>query len=199
MAKAVMVTYGDSTVSFSPTRVDRSKIYGARKRIAVDGGGRDCTRASLTADGSQLLLSGMTAQAYFTSEGRWVTRNEMVGLDADGNKVDTKPSTLGVEQIVEGPVDPTEVLGLELQSVFFLEPEATSPKLLVQLKAGDVFKCPFNYSAGLQVETAYLVANDDGVFALVGKLMNEHWVDEGETFVAPEVEEDADDLDFDTL
>jgi hypothetical protein len=29
--------------------------------------------------------------------------------------------------------------------------------------------------------------------------MNEHWVDEGETFVAPEVEEDADDLDFDTL
>jgi hypothetical protein len=199
MAKAVIVKHAGETISFAPTKVDRAKIYGARKRIAVDAAGHDCTRASLTADGSQLLVSGMIAQAYFTGEGRWVTRNEMVGLDADGNKVDTKPSTLGIEQAVEGPVDPTEVLGLALQSVFFLEPEATSLKLLEQLKAGGVFKCPFNYTTGLEIETAYLVANDDGVFALVGKPIDEHWVQEGETFVAPEVEEDTDDLDFEAL
>ena len=199
MAKSVLVNYLGETVSFTHARVDRAKIYGARKRIAVDGAGRDCARASLTTDGSQLLVSGMTAQAYFTAEGRWVTRGEMVGLDADGNKVDTKPSTLGLEQVVEGPINPNEVLGMELQSVFILETESTSSKLFVQLKAGDVFKCPFNYAAGLEVETAYLVANEEGVFALVGKSVNEHWVDEGETFVAPEVEEDADDLDFDAL
>ena len=40
------------------------------------------------------------------------TRDEMVGLDADGNKVDTKPSTLGVEQIVEGPVQGTVLTSL---------------------------------------------------------------------------------------
>ena len=199
MVKAVIVKYGDETISFAPTRVDRAKIYGARKRIAVDAAGRVCTRAALTADGSQLLASGMTAQAYFTGEGRWVTRSEMVGLDVDGNKVDTKPSTLGVEQAVDGPVDPVEVLGLELKSVFFLEPEATSLKLLEQLKAGEVFRCLFNYASGLETETAYLVANDDGLFALVGKPIDEHWVEEGETFVAPEVEEDADDLDFEAL
>ena len=96
MAKAVIVKHAGETISFAPTKVDRAKIYGARKRIAVDAAGHDCTRASLTADGSQLLVSGMIAQAYFTGEGRWVTRNEMVGLDADGNKVDTKPSTLGI-------------------------------------------------------------------------------------------------------
>lgn len=79
MAKAVMVTYGDSTVSFSPTRVDRSKIYGARKRIAVDGGGRDCTRASLTADGSQLLL---IFPKYMTTD-RSLMRYISIGLIGD--------------------------------------------------------------------------------------------------------------------
>ena len=69
MAKQVLVNHLGESMSFAPTRVDRAKIYGARKRIAVDVEGRNCTRASLTADGGQLLVSGMTAQAYFTNEG----------------------------------------------------------------------------------------------------------------------------------
>lgn len=199
MAKPVIVTSGGETVTFAPTRVDRSKIYGSRKRIAVDSIGRACTRAALTADGSQLLVSGMTAQGHFTSEGRWVARTEMVGLDADGNTVETKPSTLGVPQAVEGPVDPLEVLDLDLESVFSLEPEQASGKLLEKLKSGEIFKCPFSYAAGLEVDTAYLLANAEGIFALVGKPIVEWWVEEGEVFVPPDVEEEADDLDFEAL
>ena len=199
MAKPVIVTSGSETITFSPTRVDRSKIYGARKRIAVDSGGRVCTRAALTADGSQLLVSGMTAQGYFTTDGCWVARNEMVGLDTEGNVVEMKPSTLGVPQAVEGPVDPIEVLDLEIESVVWLEPEHASGGLIDKLKSGEVYKCPFNYAAGLEVETAYLVANDEGVFALVGKPVLERWVEEGEVFVPSEGEEEAEDLDFEAL
>lgn len=199
MAKPVIIKHNEETAFFSPTRVDRAKIYGVRKRIAVDTLNRSCTRAALTADGSQLLFSGMTAQAYFNSGGIWVTRNEMVGIDPEGNVVDTKPSTLGLEQVLKGPIDPAEILNLELQSVFFLDSEETPPMLLEHLKAGNVFKFPFNYAAGLEVETAYLVSNDEGIFALVGKPIDDHWVDEGETFVAPEDEEETDDFDFEDL
>ncbi len=199
MAKSVLITYGGESLSFSPTRVDRAKIYGARKRIATDGKGRTCTRAALSADGSQLLVSGMTAQGYFAGDGRWVMRNEMVGIDIEGNQVETKSSTLGVPQVVEGPVDPFEILDLAVEGVFWLEPEQGASSLLDKLKGGDVYKFPFNYAAGLEVETAYLIANDEGFFALVGKPTMGHWLEEGEVFVPSEVEEETDDLDFEAL
>ena len=199
MAKSVILTSGAETLAFSATRVDRSKVYGTRKRIAVDSDGRACTRAALTADGDQLLISGMVAQGHFTSDGLLVARKEMVGLDVEGNTVDVKPSTLGVAQVVEGPVDAIEVLDLEVQSVFYLEPEQASGKLLEKLKSGEVYKCPFNYAAGLEVETAYLVANKEEVYAIVGKPVVERWFEEGEVFTSTEEEENLDDLDFEAL
>ena len=201
MAKPVVVTHGSETLSFATTRVDRAKIYGTRKRIAVDARGRPCSKAQLSVDGSQMLLSGMTAQGYFTPDDRWVARNEMVGLDPDGNLVESKPSTLGVPQHIEGPVDPQEILALAVESVFFLEAEEgqASTGLVKKLKAGEVLKCAFNYAAGLEVEIAYLVANDEGVFAIVGKPVKERWVQQGEVFVPPDIEEDADDLDFEAM
>jgi len=200
MAKPIILNWGDQTISFAPTRVDRSKIYGSRKRIAVDASGATCTKASLTTDGSLIIKSGMLAQGYFTPEGRWVQRNEMVGLDADGNTVETKPSTLGVPQPMEGPVDAKEVLDLVIQSVYLLTPESVSEKLTAALKSGDVFKFPFNYSADLEVETAYLLSNDEGTFALIGKPQTVNFVEETTSFV-PETadEEESDDLDFDSL
>ena len=46
MAKTLLITKGSEELSFTLNRIDRSKIYGARKRIAVDGNGRVCTRAA---------------------------------------------------------------------------------------------------------------------------------------------------------
>lgn len=70
--------------------------------------------------------------------------------------VDTKPSRLGVPQPLEGPVDPAEILELDLQGVFWLEPEQRSGTLLEKLRSGDVLKCPFNYAPGLEVDTERL-------------------------------------------
>ncbi len=179
MAKPVIVNRYIETLSFAPLKVVWARIYGSRKRIAVDATGASCSRAALTADGSQLLLSGMTAQAYFTPDGRWVARSEMVGLDADGNTVEIKPSTLGVPQDLEGPVEPAEILGFQVESIFYLEPEERSEEVLKALKAGAIYRFSFNYTAGFAVETAYLVANDEGVFALVGQPAIENWVEEG--------------------
>jgi hypothetical protein len=200
MAKPILLNWGEESVSFAPTRVDRSKIYGSRKRIAVDASGATCTKASLTTDGSLIIKSGMMAQGYFTPEGRWVQRNEMVGLDEECNTVETKPSTLGVPQPLEGPVDAKEVLDLVIQSVYLLAPESVPDKLTEALKSGEVFRFPFNYSADLEVETAYLVSNDEGTFALIGKPRIANFVEETTSFVpdAPD-EEEADDLDFDSL
>jgi hypothetical protein len=201
MAKPVILNFNGEPASFTPTKVDRTKIYGARKRIAIDAEGASCSKAALTIDGALTIRSGMLAQGYFTTEGRMVQRSEMVGLDAAGNTVESKPSTLGVPQEIAGPVEPAEILDLQIQSVYFLTPDDVPAKLSDELKAGKIYKFPFNYMAGLETETAYLLSTDEGTFALTGKPQNTVWVDESTSFVpeAADTEEESDDLDFDSL
>ena len=105
------------------------------------------------------------------------------------------------DSVLNGPVEPMEVLNLQIQSVYFLTPDSVSAKLSEELKAGKIYKFPFNYSTGLETETAYLLANDEGTFALAGKIQNSVWVDESTSFVpeASDAEEESDDLEFDSL
>ena len=200
MAKPVIVSLAGKDYSFDSVRIDRAKLYGVRKRLPIDAKGGPCVKASLTMDGANLLLSGMTAQGYFNSSGTPVSRSEMIGIDAQGNKVDQIPSTLGVPQSLDGPVSPSEILDLDIQSIFCLEPINADDDFLSKLKSGDVYKFPFNYMAGLEMETAYLVANEEAIFALVGKSANTEWIEEAAIYVPLEGDDiDAEDLDFEAL
>ena len=200
MAKPVILRSSNKEYSFDSIKVDRAKLYGVRKRLPVDIKGIPCVKASLTSDGANLLLSGMTAQGYFNAKGFPVSRQEMVGLDAHGNKVEQIPSTLGVSQDLKGPVSPSEILDLDVESIFCFEPIAADDDLLARLKSGEVFKFDFNYTAGLEMETAYLVANEEAIFAIVGKVAMQEWVEEATVYVPVEAEEmDDDDLDFESL
>jgi len=200
MAKPLILTSDGKQYSFDVTRIDRAKLYGVRKRQPLDKNGQPCTKGSLTLDGTSLLLSGMTAQGYFNSEGSPISRHEMVGLDTQGNIVEQIPSTLGSSQKMEGPVSATEVLDLDVESFFCLEPLEVEESFLTELKSGSVYKFSFNYSAGLEMETAYLVANNDGVFAIVGSMAPGEWVEEAAVFVPVDGEDsDAEELDFEAF
>jgi hypothetical protein len=200
MAKPLVVVLGSETFSFGLAEVERSDLYGTRQRIPTDDKGRMCTRAALTNDGSLLVASGMSGQGYFNAKGHYVPRARLVGIDADGLAVENKPSTLGLPQLLKGPVEPSALLDLELMSVYLLTPEQTDGSLLDRLKAGDVYVCEFNYAASLEVEQAYILANEHGIFALVGKPLTVGWIEEGTTFAPPIDEiEASDDLDFEML
>ena len=200
MAKPVILIDDNNQYSFDVTRIDRTKLYGLRKRIPIDSKGEFCTKASLTLDGSNLLLSGMTAQGYFNIDGYPVSRKDMVGIDQKGNQVEQIPSTLGTPQQLEGPVDESEILDLNVEAFYHLNPLDVNEKLLSNLKSGIIYKFLFNYAAGLAMEIAYLVGNDNGVFALVGKNSPPEWITESAVFSLEEDEDsDLDDLDFESL
>jgi hypothetical protein len=200
MAKPLMVSLGSEVFSFSLSEVERADLYGSRKRLHTDGGGRTCLRAALTQDGSLLIASGMSGQGYFNTAGQFVPRGQLVGIDPLGLIVETQPSTLGLPQALEGPVEPSRVLDLELLSVYLLAPEQESSALLDRLKGGEIFACSFNYATSLEVERAYLLSNDHGLFAIVGKPVAVDWMEEGTRFAPPlEEAEASDDLDFEML
>ena len=199
MAKPIVVSLAGKGYSFSPIKVDRAKIYGIKKRAALDSQGRFCTRAALSSDGTHLVLAGMSAQGYFRQDGHLVGRQEMVGIDPNGKLVEQIPSTLGVTQALEGPVDASEILSLDIESLYFLEPIEECGELTAKLQAGEIYQFPINYSAGLEMEMGYLIANDEGCFSKVGKPAQMQWIESATLFESVEATEDADDLDFESM
>ena len=197
MARVIAVSLEGDESTFGFASVDRSALYGRRRRVPLDEHGNACTRASILDDGSLLLRSGMTGQGYFLDDGTVLKQADLEGFDADGEPLEKVPSTLGVPQALEGPVDPSDVLDLRVETVYALEPEEVSEALRARLDAGDVYRFAFNYRDDYRAETGMLLANEKGIFALIGVPTHYEWVSLAVAVDLPAVDEDSDDdLDF---
>jgi hypothetical protein len=84
MAKGLVVSLDGKQSTFQVEKVERAKLYGVRRRLAVDGEGRTCSRASLTDDGQVLLRAGMTAQGWFDPDGRQVEQKAIGAAGQEG-------------------------------------------------------------------------------------------------------------------
>jgi hypothetical protein len=197
VAKPIVVEYSGTSSQFAHRKLDRSMLYGVRQRVVLDPAGAPCDRAELTTDGDLLVRRGMTAQGYVDAAGYTVSIRDMVGLDADGQPVERVDSTLGVAQPLEGPVGPEAVLDVRVSSVYMLEPEEVEPGLLESLQEGAVYRFPFAYRAGFKCDQGFLLANDHGVFALVGQPTETSWSALNQVLVETFDDDDDSDLDFD--
>ena len=101
LPKGLVVSRDGKVSSFQLEKLERAKLYGVRRRLAVDEKGRTCSRASLTDDGQVLLRSGMMAQGWFDTDGRQVEQKAIGAEDEDGKALELVPSTLGLEQVLD--------------------------------------------------------------------------------------------------
>lgn len=199
MAKPILLSHQGLVSAFQLRKLDRQALYGARRRMPMDGNGEPCTRAALTDDGAVLMTAGMTAQGWFDPDGRQVESRDIGACDADGNPLELVPSTLGEEQRLEGPVPSTEVLDLALTAVYRLEPETLNDSLAGALREGQIWRFRFNYLPDYRAETAYLLANDEGLFALVGVPAELRFLEPNAPPPPEDDDENDDDLDFEML
>jgi DNA-binding XRE family transcriptional regulator len=196
MAKDIVVSLGGKESTFSYKAVDRASLYGKRKRVLLDEQGEPCSRASLLEDGSLLIKSGMTAQGYFLSDGRSYKQSELEGFDLSGKPLSKAPSTLGVSQELK-EVSAEDALNVSQQTVYALEANQLDESLKKSLDEGKVFSFPFNYREDYQAETALLVSNDNGYFAIIGQPIDYEWVGfKSVVDLPPESEDSDEDLDF---
>lgn len=199
MTKQIVLDFEGVQSRFDFTPLRREQLYGKRRRLALDESGQPCTRASLLQDGSLLLRSGMTGQGYFTPDLQWVATKDLEGIGVDGQPTPVVPSTLDVAQELLGPVPATEVLDLSVTSMYLLHEADVSDALISRLQAGDIFKFDFNFRDDFRAETALLLANDNGIFALIGYPSVAVWNDLATApmeVTTAEESEDIDDLDF---
>jgi len=176
MAKKLLVNYKGEEAEFDFKKIDRAKLYGKRKRVYLDASDNECQRAELTSDGSTILRSGMSSQSYFDEKHNWIPNKELVGLDSTGKPLDKKPSTLGVSQTLEGPVDVEELLELSVSSVYQLDVVEVPVGIKKNLDSGGIFKLPFNYREDYHEEAGYLIANKEGIFMIAGNPTESEWL-----------------------
>lgn len=197
MARVIAVSLDGVESTFGFKSVDRAAIYGKRRRVALDRDGQPCTRASLLEDGSLLLRSGMTGQGYFLPDGTFLKQSDLEAFDESGHALEKVPSTVGVPQPLEGPVDPREVLDLRVETVYALEPDTVSEALIARLNAGDIFRFTFNFRDDYRAETGMLLANESGLFALIGVPITYEWSSLQVLVDLPSGDEESDDDDLD--
>ena len=195
MAREIVVTLGDEVSSFAFAKVDRSKLYGRRRRVPLDPEGERCERAGVTEDGALLIRPGMTSQGYFDEDNYWYPNGDLVSLDEQGEPVARVPSTLGVAQaLTEVPAQ--QLLDVRVQSVYMLDPSEVDDALDAALKSGTVFSFDFAYRAGYKRDMGFLLANKAGVFALVGQQVEPLWC-ELDALPVEDFSDDGDDFDDD--
>ena len=198
MAKSISVEFKGKVSNFDHKKLERSKLYGRRRRVAYDAEGAECSRISLSEDGTLLIRSGMTAQGYFTDDDRWVPNKDLVGLDDSGKPLELVPSTLGEAQELGDACDPQDLLDIKPTTVYMLEATQVDQTLANELEDGSIFTFPLNYRADYRAETAFLLKNTEGYFCVVGVPTVSEWCEQEKPAIEKhEEEEDSDDLDFD--
>lgn len=196
MAKTINVALNGEKAVFSFRPIDRSALYGRRRRVAFDTEGNECSKASLLSDGSLLLQSGMTAQGYFLKDGTWVPQSDLSAISLDGKALELHSSTVGVE-VELSEVSPQEALSISFSNTYLLEAEEFSSKLKEALDSGKIFSFPFNVRDDYNVETGILIGNESGYFALIGnKVEYEECTLSNLASVSEESVDSSDDLDF---
>lgn len=198
MAKSIDVHLDDESSRFSFARLERERLYGRKERQVIDAEGKRCTSAWLSSDGAALVPTGGLAMLYVDNDFNTIERSILKAVDDQGVGIVPQPSTLGVAQLLEGPVPASRVLDYAIHTVYILTAEELGPKLAAALAGGKIFSVPFSFRDDSERQTLFLVANESGIFALVGSTLDFTMVRRDATPMDTSADSDelSDDLDF---
>ena len=178
MAKAIQFNAGKLTFAASLTKVDRDKVYGFIEVKVNDDKGNPCAMGSLLDDGKTIVLNGATANKTVDALFNELDKKELKVVYQDGKDAVLVPSSYEGEVILtETSLD--DLFNLEVTSVYQLDFEDALQKKSVSdfLASGKVARFLFNYRADYEGADAILITNDEGVFALTGRIIEFPFLD----------------------
>lgn len=86
MAKLLTFIINNRDFFLEPVKVDRKKIYGWSETVVTNQNGVLCSAALLNDDGMTIAPSGATKPGILSTNGEWVSRDELIAVDEAGNK-----------------------------------------------------------------------------------------------------------------
>jgi len=203
MGKNLTFSIGKQTYAAAPVKVDRDKVYGFVEHQVLDKNGNVCATGNLLDDGQTLILSGATAMKTVNTQNTEVDKKTLKTVYMDGKDAILVPSSY------EGTIDLTratldDLFNLEVSSVYQLTWEDADAKkgMLKELDGGQLFRFIYNYRADYEGADALLLAAQNEVFVLSGRLLDFSYL-ENKTAApiaeAESTEEEEEDMDFGML
>jgi hypothetical protein len=163
-----------------------------------DENGSKCSLAGLS-EGSYVMPSGSSSLVSLNSKGETVSKNTLVGVNLDGEKVEKVPSIYDQKVILrEASID--EYLSMAVKTVYQLNIEENKEALLGELNEGKIYYFVFNYREDYEGDDAFLLSNENEIFAVTGLSSDLEFIglEDNEKELVAEAEEvvEEDDLDF---
>jgi hypothetical protein len=163
------LTFQGQPVRFAKSEIDRARLYGLRKVIALNGQGRECQHALLTRDGRHVLPTGSTADLYINECGDAIPRRELVAVHEACTPLSAGAPTVSSSLEIVGPLAANELLDHVVARVYALYPVAVPTRLAKALGAGAVFRVPYRSRLGAVETPAFLLAGDTGAFLILAE------------------------------
>jgi hypothetical protein len=198
MPRKAEFSFNGQSVMAELKKVDRKKIYGWSSVEVFDENGSKCKLAGI-AEGRYIMPSGSTSLVVLNKKGENVSRSTLVGVNRQGKKVAKVPSVYdGKVNLREASVD--EYLSTGVKSVYQLDIEENKDALIKELKSGKIYYFIFNYREDYEGDDAFLISNENEVFAVVGQTAEFEFIgledNEKELVQEETVATDNDELDF---
>lgn len=188
------LTYQGQPGRFAKSEIDRARLYGLRKLVALDAEGHECKSALLTRDGRYMLPTGSTADLYLDDSGDAVARRELVAATEARATLPAAPTTANSSLEIEGPITACGLLDYAVTRVYALHPVAVPAKLAQALGAGALFRVPYRSRPGATETPAFLLASEAGAFLILADPHGFDFVGPDQP-VLPAEDPDEDDID----
>ena len=194
MAQELTFVVNDKNYVCSSSKLDRSKVYGFTEKIMLDDKNQVCKAVSMDESGTIIIPKGGISLGMLDDDMNWVERGQLVAVDKDGEKVEQIPSTFTTPVVLDNKISVERFLDHSITVVYELAGDYAG---LVEFIGDDIYEFKFNYRAGYDTNPAFLIANADGLFMLVGYKNNFEYVTLQQTAVIDAEEEEGDTEDFD--
>lgn len=193
MPMTLILETDDGISEFVMKPIGRKSRQSVTKKLAVDGRGRECSRALMTHDGL-LLGSGAVADLYEDADGNSVERGEIVETDANNVTLRNLAATLGRPQRPVGPVVSDELLEHTVMKAYALMPTVIARDLRDSLADADIYRVAFRPRASVVDSPAFILANASGIFLVQCKPCLIEFVRLDQPVVLEDELDDEDDL-----
>jgi hypothetical protein len=170
MVKPLLFQLGEQQFALEINKVDRSRLYGSKEIQVVDDKEQPCELATLADDGHTIIGRGGTGILWLDADGRCCEKSQLKPVDVHGQVVQSVESSFGTTIKLFDTATPEQLLDHNIRLVYEVQPVDLANDLIElqrELSRGTIFTFPYSFRGGLEADTGFLIANEEGQLMLL--------------------------------
>jgi hypothetical protein len=195
MARELIFQLNSGQFPLSPTKIDRSKLYGWTEIKAMDSQNAECKTFYMDNSGTIMIPKGGVCYGIIDDNGKWVNKCDLQAVYNDGTPAQLIPSSFSNPITLDKKVSMEEYLDHSIDSIYELNGEISE---LLKLIGKDIYTFTYNYRDDYEGNPAFVMESKGKLYLLVGQKLDFDFIGIEQTGIVSEeeTEEISDEIDF---